>query len=198
MATPGPKDLATRDEVDQAINSLSDANWLRLHRFAHWRIRGLGRAAAGRAGEDLLSEALVATVLGAETQGAEGRRWNKQVDFPKHLTEAMRSISSHWSEQYCSETPVLESDVIRIDEEGGVRNALDQVSDGQPDSLREIVAKQELARIMGKFKDDDEAILVLEGLREGWSRAEFSSLGMSTAQYDTALKRIRYALEDER
>ena len=196
MAPPAPKQFATREEVDQAISALSAADRLRLAQFAKWRIRGLGRASGGHDADDLLSEALTATIVGAEAQGVEGRRWNKQVDFPRHLTEAMRSISSHWRDQF-HEDPVLHCDVATVDEFGKVHSPLDEALDEHPDAAREVIAKEKLARILGKFKDDDDAILVLEGLREGWGRSDFGSIGMATSRYDATLKRIRYALHDE-
>ena len=196
MATPDPKQFATREEVDQAISALSAADRLRLGQFSRWRIRGLGRASGGHDADDLLSEALIATIIGAETKGAEGRRWNKNVDFRRHLTEAMRSISSHWRDRY-QEEAALDSDVAIVDEAGEVHSRVQEAPDKHPDVVREAIAKEELARILAKFRDDDDAILVLEGLREGWGRSDFGSIGMATSRYDATLKRIRYALRDE-
>ena len=73
-----------------AIQSLSDADNLRLEKFARFRIRGLGRASAGRDWRDLLGEALAATL------DPNHRRWNKSVTFVQHLLGAMRSISTAW------------------------------------------------------------------------------------------------------
>ena len=96
------RSLLEKIEVDRAIEALTLQSWLRLQQFADFRVLGLGRAARGRTGEDLLEEALLRTLIGAEdTQ--KGRHWNKDVDFVRHLTGAMQSISSCWKRQFKEE-----------------------------------------------------------------------------------------------
>src|SRR5262249_26180517 len=87
---PARKDeIHTADEVVRALQRLSAAELLKLQNYAHWRIRGLGQYGRGKDEEDLLQEAILATV--------EGRRvWNKNVEFTTHLAGSMRSISSNW------------------------------------------------------------------------------------------------------
>src|ERR1035438_5518361 len=63
-------------EVHRAMDALTPAELLRLQRFADYRVRGLGRAARGRTGEDLLRHAMMRTLIGAGST-RDGRHWNK-------------------------------------------------------------------------------------------------------------------------
>ena len=56
------RSLLEKIEVDRAIEALTSSELLRLQKFADFRVRGLGRAARGRTGEDLLGEALASDV----------------------------------------------------------------------------------------------------------------------------------------
>ena len=186
---------ATREEVDLAVESLTTTQLVRLRKFAAWRIRGLGRATLGREANDLLGEALVSTLAGAEGSG-EGRRWNKVVDFVKHLTGAMRSISDHWRQQFDEREPHLESDLTTVDPEGNELSPLATIPSGDPPADRAFGAKEEIARILPMFKDDNEAILVLEGWVEGMTGSEIMDLGFTKKQHEAAVKRIRYAVRE--
>lgn len=189
--------IATREEIDQAIERLSDGELLRLKKFANWRIRGLGRASLRRDGEDLLGEALTATMAGAD--GSEtGRRWNKKVDFVKHLIEAMRSISDHWKEQFDAREARVESEIMVIKPDGEESSPLDLVETGQPGAERVLLAKEEVGQVFRMFENDDEAILVLEGWVEGMTGPEIIGLGLTPQQYEAAVKRIRYAARQQR
>lgn len=190
-----PKRYATREEVERALTGMSTPQRIRLKKFADYRARGLGRATKG-GGEDLLQEAITATLLGAES-GGEGRRWNMEIDIVKHLVEAVRSISSHWREAARVEE-VPESELVTVDDEGETHSPFDKLVDPAPDALRTAQAREELARVFGMFKDDNDAILVLEGWRDGWKREDFIAVGMSPSDYDATVKRIHYRFRNER
>jgi hypothetical protein len=106
---------ATPVEINQAINTLRPAELLRLKKYAQFRIKGLGRASQGRNAEDLLYEALNATLGG-------NRQWNTSVSFPVHLRGAMRSISSHWKERFDDAEALLEAEVISTTSAGEAYN----------------------------------------------------------------------------
>jgi hypothetical protein len=186
---------ATREEVDQALEALSEVQQLRLRRFAGWRIRGLGRATLRRDADDLLGEAMTSTLAGADGLG-EGRRWNKAVDFVKHLTEAMRSISDHWRRKFDEREAHLESELVTVDPVGEERSPLNSIRSDEPAADRALLAKEEVARIFAMFKEDDEAILVLQGWVEGMTGIEIMQLGFTKRQYEAAVKRIRYAVRE--
>jgi hypothetical protein len=103
---------ATSEEIEEAFNALSDVELVKLKKFAAFRIRGIGRAALGRNGGDLLQEAFISLVTG-------DRRWNKEkVNMFGFLHGAVESISSHWGEKSDPDAPTpdeakLESEFIR-------------------------------------------------------------------------------------
>ncbi|PYN91738.1 MAG: hypothetical protein DMD89_29920 [Candidatus Rokuibacteriota bacterium] len=132
---------ATPDEVRAALDALGEADLVRLEKFARYRIRGLGRKAEGRDHDDLLGEAI------RDTLDPEKRRWNKDVSFVRHLVGAMRSISSHWREQFDENEPLLESELLQTTDEGEVLSPLDVVGSGAPGAERILAAKEELERI---------------------------------------------------
>jgi CheY-like chemotaxis protein len=198
---------ATREEIEQAIATLSPVEWLKLQKSAACRAWGLGRS-AGDKGKDLLQEALLSTFVGVQGNDS-GRRWNKRVDFVKHLTEAMRGISSHWRHKF-DEREVPECEAIKCDAEGQELSPLDNLGLGdspderlrvavaegfQPAAERQLIAKEEIERIFRMFKDDKEVTLVLEGWSKGMKKNEITQKYELTAkQYDAATKRIRAKL----
>jgi len=56
------ENAASLAEVQEAIDNLSPADLIRLEGYAVWRIRAIGRKALGRNHEDLLGEAVFATL----------------------------------------------------------------------------------------------------------------------------------------
>ena len=65
------RSLLEKIEVDRAIEALTSSELLRLQKFADFRVRGLGRAARGRTGEDLLQRSPAADIDrgGGHTEG---------------------------------------------------------------------------------------------------------------------------------
>ena len=177
---------ATPDEVRTAIADLTTPNLLRLKKFASFRIRGLGRKACGRDGNDLRQEAVVDTLSG-------NRHWNKEaVDFVGHLLGAMRSISTHWGEQFDPDEARLESEVTRIAPQGKIRNPIDGIASATIAGERIISAKEEIEEIERIFAEDAVVSLIIEGLREGMTGPEIQdALGISQKEYDAAMKRMR-------
>src|SRR5436190_19910907 len=108
-----PEDeAASLEEVRQAIVGLTPAELLRLQGYARWRVRGVGRAALGRAEHDLLQDALISTLAG-------DRKWKKAaVDLVGHLTAVMRSISSHWKTEFDPAEPRLETELAMASADG--------------------------------------------------------------------------------
>ena len=182
-----PKErAATPDEVRAALDALGEADLVRLEKFARYRIRGLGRKAEGRDHDDLLGEAI------RDTLDPEKRRWNKDVSFVRHLVGAMRSISSHWREQFDENEPLLESELLQTTDEGEVLSPLDVVGSGAPGAERILAAKEELERIEKAVADDKVVSDILGGLRAEMLAGEIREvLGLSVIEYETAMKRFR-------
>jgi hypothetical protein len=180
------KNAATREEIVAAIEVLTPQEYLRLKLYARWRIRGLGRAAQGRDWEDILREAISATYEG-------NRHWYKgSVDFCRHLIGAMRSISSHWHDQFDPDEAVLESEVIRISAEGRVSNPMLDVASSAADPERILAAKEEVEWIEQIASKNPLAWLIMDGLRERMTGPQIrEALKVSQKDYETAFKWLR-------
>ena len=187
---------ATPSEVYAAKESLSAVERYRLKSFAAYRIRGLGRAAHSRTYKDLLGEAYVSTIAGADGHET-GRRWEKnRVSFSAHILGAMRSISSHWLETYQTSAQDLERldcEVSFEDEEGILVSPITNAADPSSNPFRSLAAKEVLEALDKYFEGDDDARLVIEAKKEGWTVPEIvSRLGLSEKNVHAALQRIRY------
>lgn len=177
---------ATPDEVRAALDRLGEADLVRLEKSARYRIRGLGLKAGGRDHDDLLGEAVV------DTLDPTKRRWNKDVSFVRHLIGAMRSISSHWREQFDPDEPLLESQLVHTTEEGELLSPIDLVGSGAPGAERILEAKEEVERIEKAVADDRVVHDILGGLSAEMSRDEIrEALALSVTKYETAMKRFR-------
>jgi CheY-like chemotaxis protein len=195
-------------EVNRAIEALTSSELLRLQQFANFRVRGLGRAARGRTGEDLLRHAMLQTLIGAGST-REGRHWNKHVDFAWHLNRSMRSISDSWKRQfkdkenktYVMKEPHLMSELVERDADGQEQSRLYDVESGhfasgglwKIDAAADerLIEKEEEARILAMVKDDPQATQVLQGLLDGLKKIEImSKYCLSEKQYVAAVKRI--------
>ena len=174
--------MKSSEGIEQAILAFTNEESLRLNRYAQWRIRGLGRKAQGRSADDLLQEALVATL--------EGKRvWKEGVSLYQHLIGALRSISSRLRERKFEE--YLESEIATPGDE----RPLDfEVTTMNPQRILE--ARERLAEVMRLFEDDPHAVRVLKRLAAGFTASEIQSeLRVSQREYGAIAKRIRRRLQ---
>ena len=187
-----PDDVAaTPAEIAAAIEALTPGDWARLKLFADYRIRKLGPKAKSMTGDDLLQTAL-ADLLG------DVRRWNKsKVGFMGLLTGAMQSISNNWVRSYDeADTPVVEADLRRENDEGEIYSPLDKAEEPGPNPEQRLSAKQTLELIDNLFKDDEKAQMVLTAWQEGYEPAGVRELwGLSQNEYNTIVRRIRRRLD---
>jgi hypothetical protein len=171
--------------VRGAVSSLISADLLRLERFARLRVRGLGRRALGRSHEDLLGDAIHATL--------DGRRsWNKaNVDFMGHLIGAVRSISDNWGRRFKADEPVLESEVGRVEEQFDFDGALGRA----PTQEDDLFAKQREEAITRLFENDSLATLIICELKEGTKLRDIrAKYDIPDNEYEAAMKRLRRKL----
>ena len=179
------ENAASQEEILAAMNALTDEQFLKLRGFARFRISGLGRKNGGRDYEDLLGEALKATLAG-------DRRWNKSVSFFQHLLGAMRSISTHWKEQFDTGEGRLGIPVSWPDPYGEENGPLHDIPSTDPDCERVLSAKQELEEIEQIFTDDPLIREIIDGLRDNMPGPDIQQiLGLSQREYETAVKRMR-------
>jgi CheY-like chemotaxis protein len=190
--------LLEKIEVERAIEALTSSDLLRLRQFADFRVRGLGRTARGRTWEDLLGEALLRTLIGAEDT-RKGRHWNKDVDFVRHLMGAIQSISSCWRRKFQEKEAYLMSELIIHDAEGQEQSPLDYVASGRAAADQSLIEKNEEDRILTMFQDDPEATQVLHGLLDGLKKNEIMPrYGLAEKKYAAAVKRIRVKVLSQR
>lgn len=184
---------ASLEEIEAAIESLTKEDSRRLEQFAKWRIRGINRSRSGRNHEDLLQEAIRATLSGVELDAPNDRRWKKgTVNFVRHLIGAMRSISSHWREQFDPDEAFSESEVIRVSPDGKVTNPVRDVASSVPGINRVIEAKAAVEHIERLVAGHSLSSLIIDGLREGMTGPEIQRvLEISQKEYETAMKWLR-------
>jgi CheY-like chemotaxis protein len=178
-------------EVRRAFAALTVPDKLRLKRSAAYWIRGLGRAAHNRTADDLLGEAQLRTLIGAEsTEG--GRHWNRNVDFVRHLKGAMQSISTCWKQKSGDKETYLVSEVLIFGAGGQEISPLENVASGEAAADRSLIAKEEVARIFRMFTDDTEATQVIQGWYDELKPNEIrQKYGLDEKKFAAAKKRIR-------
>lgn len=177
---------ASETEVVAAIAALTDNQLLKIQKYAEYKIDGLGGKALGKDWQDLLQTALLKTI-------SRERHWNKKnVDFFGHMTGTIRSIASHWRQEFQDCEPRLESELIRPNASGEMRSPLDQAPDHRSGPAAEYTAQELLHKFENLLGDDDVGLQILLGLRDGMSPAEIRDLlNLGTKEYETAVKRVR-------
>lgn len=179
---------ATREEVDRAYAALTDTELLKLRQFGNGRVY-FARGTDQRSGEDLLQEALRSTFEGADG-GGSGRRWNKRVTFFVHLIGAIRGISGRRE----GDGVVLECDAFRRDADGQEFSLLANIAARDMRADQRLIVEEEFNRVLGQFRDDPAAVLILRGWSEGMKKNEMLEEGLTDNQYRAAVKRIRMKL----
>jgi hypothetical protein len=129
----------------------------------------------------------------AVTQTLSGQRsWNKSVSFVQYLIGVIRSISSHWKEQFDPDSALLESEAVYASPEGKEKNLFLDAPSTAPDAERLIMARQEIKQIEILFSDDHQALEVITGWRLEMSGPEIQKeLGISQKEHETIARRIR-------
>lgn len=187
-----PERIATRTEIEQAFDMLTPAEWRELRKFADWRVRGLGRAGRGCSGDDLVQEAFLSTLTGAE-DARKGKRWkNSRVDFKGHLKGAIRRISWGWKRKFNAREPWLESEVITFNAEGDELSPFEKAASDDPATDQSLSVQEEIDRRFRVFANDKEATAVLQGRLAGMTTAGeiMREYKLTKRQYEAAGKRI--------
>jgi len=187
---------ATRDEVDRAIEALTHADLFRLKQFAAWKVSGLGRGNCGRTWEDLLEEAILATLAGAANNG-NGRRWSRNgTDFVGHLIGAMRSIASHWKrDSNKGEEVYLQSELVRGNGKKNGSSPMDDVPSNDSPLESNLMAREVLDRLSEQYPTDSAASRVVAGWKKDLTAsAIMQSSNLTKSEYQRAVKQIRQSL----
>ena len=180
--------LRPQTEVAEAVKALSTRDLMRLHSYARKKanlLLYLGKA-KGRDEQDLLQEAIVATL--------EGRRtWNADRNLVEHLTGVMSSISSAWGQER-RETH-YEEESAQSSTEGSPSSTENILPPVTIDPERIVQARQSLKRVQDLFSGDQLALEVVSLRGQGFSAREIQQeLSISPAEFDAASRRVRRTL----
>ncbi len=178
---------ASTEEIQNAIQSLTAGELIKLERYAFYRIRSLGKQNLGREGGDLLREAMALCLSGE-------RRWNRsKVGFFNFLVGIMRSVSSHWKEKESQLGIVSEKDVPLS---FGLHSPLESTHSEAPSQERLLAAHQLVNQIRAAFAGDPEVLNVMKGFEEGLKGPEVQAeFGMTRLEFESAVRRLRRRFE---
>src|SRR4029079_12867863 len=152
---------------------------------AEWRILSIGKAAEDRTADDLIHEAIVRTL-------SEDRSWRKSaVDFYGHLRSVIRSIASHWAEQY-DPNIVPASSLAQEDDEGNEYNPAEAPPIQGYRQRDEVEDRDLVERIETAFHDDSLVTRLIECIKSGMTGPETQdALNISRTEYETGRKRMK-------
>lgn len=182
---------ATTDQIEEQIERLTDADWMRLRKMAKANLWGIRFDDP----DELINETF-------ERLFAGGRIWNVGMAFIPWMRSAMKSIAHGIRNRNSVKLEALAGDL-----------AAD--SDSDPDTAPDIfgsegktplalalseearaLAEAELAKIEAHFKGNQNVELVLMGIEDGMKPEEVRDMGgMTMTQYETARKQLRRGLD---
>lgn len=184
---------ATPSDIESAIRSLSKADLNRLSVYARWLIAHSFTSSRRefQAPDELINEAVLRTLLGK-------RKWVTTQPLTEHLMGVMKSCVFHAANSARARTELLNK---KDTAEEGTQEYL---SEGPEDAVlaaeADTACAAMLTEISGHFSSDNDATVVLEGWRAGFSGSDIMELNNLTRNnFESAAKRIRrYARSQEK
>lgn len=173
-----------REEIENAIRSLSPADWVRLDRIAD-------RFAAGKPipAQDLLQESLMRAI--------DGRRCPARLGMVPFLAGIMRSVADGEREKAQHRVPLVmaaTSEAVELH----ILNHTDPAGTAEDNLIAEENADQIRRAILGLFDDDPTARDIVEGMMEEWSPEELRELsGLDQTAYDSKRRLIRRRIDKQ-
>ena len=173
--------FADADEGARALAEMSDADLLRLKRFAQHRAAGL----PGIEWEDLFHDAVDRVLSGR-------RRWPRSVPFIVFLQQTVRSLShEHWRRRL--EGPLVSEADLDLAQRAEHQDAPDM---GARSPEAQLEARDLLRAVVALFESDALIIAVLTGLADGQTPTEIiRSANCTPVAFASARRRIRRTLE---
>lgn len=192
-------DLATPDELRQAIESLSPEELYKLHKTATYLLFGSEYQSA----HDLLNETIMRAMNAAV--GEKGRVWRKSVNFMAFLIMCMRGIANDSAESF-QQTRVRRIEELATEMHSGEevlaikghRHASheDVVIEQEEAQERAAKAKADAEAIENHFANDSQVSWLIMGCKDGLAPHEVRELSeMTQTEYDTAKRRFRRGLD---
>lgn len=187
--------VAAPEDVRRAIESLTDADFIRLNRYAENRVARLGPLAGTQGADDLLQEAVLSLL-------EEGRRyWRPElIRLPNFLMGTMRSIASNWARKGASgQAPMLATDLVRAPSEGDdPPDFFDTVAAPGPSPEQQLINNEsqtagELVREIERLVNDDLlASVVLDEMEKGKKGPDImKALGITEKEVRAAQRMIQ-------
>jgi hypothetical protein len=189
-------ELATDDDIRDAIETLTEDDTLRLRKAAQGFLLGTEY----RDPYDLINEAVVRAMDG--TMGDQGRHWPKRrVPFVAFMIMTMMSIADGSRESHLmSRTDRLEGLALEGESADHVLDYLgfstqsveDEALDAEEEAAAIARAKVDADRIEAMFAEDQQVAWLVMCIKEGKSPAKARELaGFTTTEYDAIRKRLR-------
>jgi DNA-directed RNA polymerase specialized sigma24 family protein len=180
---------AMLDQIEDAIEGLTDADWARLRKMAYANLWGTRMDDP----EELINETFERLISG-------GRTWNMDMAFVPWMRSAMKSVADGLRNRKATKL---------------VATATDLADDCDPDTAPEVFGSEEttpldlvlteeartmaeakLARIEAHFKGNQTIELILMGIEDGLRPEEVREIGgLTLTQYESARKQLRRGLD---
>lgn len=178
---------ATLEQIEQAIVGLSDIEWIRLRKMASGHLWGTRLEDP----DALINETIKLLFAGRRT-------WNVGMAFVPWMNSAMRSVANNLRTRKRQPEVALAADLVGGGDDPP-EEALDILGEDGKTPLDALLTQEaramtekDLAKIEGRFKDDQEVGWILMGLEDGLGASDIQAMGeMTKTQYETARKRLR-------
>jgi hypothetical protein len=187
--TNGPN--ATIEQIEQALQALTDADWMKLRGFASGHL--------WKTGIDDRDELLNETIR----RLADGdRNWPTNIPFVPFMMNAMRSVADG-TRGLKSQTAVSLASSLTDTEDSFGDDPMDRFASDCPTPEEALLinearkeASASLKKIRDHFAGDSDVETILMGIEEE-DKPEVirQAFGMSITQYETGRKRLRRGLE---
>lgn len=177
------KDYATKEQAEQALQGLSEADLVNISKIARVRLNAARRHDL----EDFRQEAVARILSGS-------RRWPLHVPLPVFIVEVMRSIASD-SNPHRNISVQQRTNRAADDPTEPVNSPLSNIAGTDSSPEDQVMAAETLEEIEALFKDDANALMVVMGKADGLSPMEIQEVsGMSTLEYESACRQVRRKL----
>jgi DNA-directed RNA polymerase specialized sigma24 family protein len=183
-----PDGYAEPDEVHARVTQMTQAEYVFFIAVAQNFIQGTGYSDP----EEMVQDALLGALFASQGEG--GRRWPVHVLFKAYMVKTIQRLAqdARRGVRRSARRTVTWNDA----EHGAIAeqpDAADELDEEQESQGRSEQAAEDLAALIGHFRDDPEVQWIIDGERDGLSAAEVRGRFTTQTDYDTARKRLRRA-----
>lgn len=182
---------ATLEQIEQAIEGLSDADWMKIQKLASRQLWGTRLDDPG----ELVNETIARLIQGK-------RNWPANFPFVPWMASAMKSVADGLRNLKSMKSEALAGDLAGFDEESE-SDPLDIFGENGESPLDALLTEEarqaaavSLSKIEAHFKGDQDVGWILMGIADGLKAEEIQEMGeMNKTQYETARRRLRRGIE---